>query len=280
MDEGYFAREGVSLEAVQLRAAEVLPAMALGDIDVSAQFVSVAPFAAMAQGVPLRIVADKGSPTRDGCPADGVLASAKVAERPRIPESLRGARISFSDTTVAEYVVERFLQAGGLGRDDFEYKYIQTQNSGMALQNGSVDFRLISEPELTNVTSRGQAELWMSVAEMKPDVQWAVVTYGPKLLEDHDAGERFLRAYMRGVRTYNEGKTPSNVASIARHTGLDPAIVRESCWTQIRGDGTLNLQALTDFQEWARSRGYLDRVLPPSEFADMSYLQGLTEASR
>jgi NitT/TauT family transport system substrate-binding protein len=233
----------------------------------------------MAKGVPLRIVADKGRPTREGCGADGLLASNSVASRPRVPESLRGARIGYTEASVAEYVLEGFLEKGGLKRDDFEFIYVQTQNAGPALASGAIDFRLISEPAISNVVRRRQGKLWLKLADMQPEVQWACVVFGKSLLDDRETGLRFLRAYLRGVRRYNEGKTPSNVASVVRHTGLSADDVRASCWTQIRNDGQIDLPALMSFQRWGHRRGYLDQVLDPSKFYDPWFLERQTNRS-
>jgi NitT/TauT family transport system substrate-binding protein len=273
IDEGFFKAEGLQVEVIEMRGNAFVPAMARGDIDVFATLVYAGIFAAIGKGVPMRVVADKSRPTRDGCGADGLLASNKVAERPRSATSLRGAKISVSEATAAEYALDSFLERGGLSRGDVKFTYVQRQNAGEALAKGAIDFRMASEPDLANVTRRGDGKLWMKAADMQPELQFATIVFGKSLLADRETGRRFLRAYLRGVKRYNEGKTPGNVAIVMRATGLSEDIARAACWTQIRDDGAVNTRALVAFQEWAKRRGYIDRVLEPSEFLDPWFVE-------
>jgi ABC-type nitrate/sulfonate/bicarbonate transport system substrate-binding protein len=244
---------------------------------VFAAFVNAGLFSAIGKGVPMRIVADKSRPTRDGCAADGLLASNAAADRPHSATSLRGAKISVSYASAAEYAFDSFLESGGVSRGDMQFTYVQRQNAGEALANGAIDFRMASEPDLSNVIRLGQGRLWMKAADMQPELQWATIVFGKSLLEDRETGRRFLRGYLRGVQRYNEGKTPENVASAVRATGLSEELVRAACWTQIRGDGAVNALSLVAFQEWAKRRGYLDRVLEPSEFLDRWFVEHVGE---
>lgn len=226
----------------------------------------------------MRVVGDKGSPTPDGCAADGLIASPTMAARPVVPESLRGTRIGYSETTIAEYALDQFLAKGGLGRKDYQFVYVSTQNAGAALANGAIDFRLTSEPEISVAQRRRRGTLWLTVSGMAENLQWSEIVFGTRLLTDRDAGLRFMRAYLRGVRRYNEGKTPANATSVMRHTQLDVDTVREACWTQIRSDGRINVESLMLFQRWAKSRGYIDRVLEPGEFADPWFVEQISAA--
>ncbi|MGZ4778934.1 MAG: ABC transporter substrate-binding protein [Thermoanaerobaculia bacterium] len=273
IDEGFFEAEGLHIEVIEMRANSFAPAMTRGDIDVFATLVNAGLFSAIAKGVPMRIVADKSRPTRDGCGADGLLASNAVADKPRNPASLRGAKISVSEASVAEYVLDSFLESGGVSLGDVQFTYVQRQNAGEALANRAIDFRMTSEPDLTSVIRRGDGKLWMKAADMQPELQWATIVFGKSLLADRETGRRFLRGYLRGVKRYNEGKTPRNVAIAVRATRLSEEMVRAACWTQIRDDGAVNVRALVAFQEWAKRRGYIDRVLEPSQFLDPWFVE-------
>lgn len=271
-DAGYFADEGLDVEITMLRQAALIPATARGDIDVTSHFVTTALFGAIARGVPLRVVADKGSPT-SACPGDGLLASNATASLPRVASSLRGKRISVTEMSVSQFALESFMAREHVTAADYTHIYVERQNAAEALRNGSIDFRMCSDPDLTETVRSGGGTLWLSTPELRPDLEFAVITFGARLIKDRDAGRRFLKAYLRGVARYNEGKTDANVASIARRTQISPDIIRAACWMHVRDDGRVNVDALVDFEKWAQQRGFLDRVLSPSEFADLSYLQ-------
>jgi NitT/TauT family transport system substrate-binding protein len=272
LEDGFFEDEGLSVEALDVRTSEVIAALARGDIDATAQYINAASFAAMLKGVPIRFVADKGSPDPAGCIADGLVASLAMADRPVTPESLRGTRIALLKAAAGEYALDTYMATKGLDHTDYEQMYVQAQNSGEALASGSIDFRNTSEPELTNITKRGQGKVWLSQARMRPGLQHSTIMFGKRLTtEDRDIGMRFMRAYLRGIRRYNEGKTPANVAILAKYSKLSEDLVREACWTHVSDDGSLRTDAMTAFQTWAVSRGYLDRVVPVNEFADLQF---------
>ena len=86
-------------------------------------------------------------------------------------------------------------------------------------------------------------------------------------------GARFLRAFLRGVRTVAEGKTDENIAILAEATHQDEELLQRTCWPSFRSDGGLDTATVNDFQRWLHREELLDRVLDPSEFWDPRFLQ-------
>ncbi len=275
MAEGFFEAQGLDVEFVHMTTTtDALPALLRGGIDVGAGLIKVADFNAMARGAPLRIVADQGHTTGAECVTAALVARPEFL-RAKDPESaghLRGARVSATPLSYGEYVLETFALSRGLGLSDFTLLRLPAAAAMNALADGSLDFTYVAEPFLSGATRNGRAVVWKPLREIVPDAQLAAVLFGPNLLtKDREAGRRFLAAYLQGVRQYAQGKTPRNVAIIAKETGLAPEAVRAACWTSIREDGGIDVASVLAFQRWAVRRGVLDTALPPETFWDPSF---------
>ena len=126
---------------------------------------------------------------------------------------------------------------------------------------------------------RGIAKLWMSVQQIAPGFHHGLIAYGPNLLvKDQDSGRRFMTAYLKGLRRFNVGKTPRNVEILARHTSLDPALIKDSCWSVYDPDGAVNIDSLLAFQKWALANGLVDHELPADALWDPSFARSAADA--
>jgi hypothetical protein len=56
---------------------------------------------------------------------------------------------------------------------------------------------------------------------------------------------RFLRAYLRAVAQYAEGRTQRNVEILANAVRLEPKLLRTICWPVIPADGKSDAQAIS-----------------------------------
>ena len=141
-----------------------------------------------------------------------------------------------------------------------------------ALDNGAVDFASASEPWLTHLRAAGH-ELVIRNEDILPNFPSAILAFGPTLLEkDRDTGRRFVRAYLRAVRQYNQGKTERNLAILGRATRMDRATLEQICWPSIRDDGKIDAQRVMLLQEWAQRRGWIKQVVPERGFYDSSFV--------
>ncbi|HQR66418.1 MAG TPA: ABC transporter substrate-binding protein [Thermoanaerobaculia bacterium] len=284
--EGFFDAEGLDVELVHMTStADAMPALIRGDIDVGAGLIKVADFNAMARGAALRIVADQGHDESGGCVAAGIVARPgySAAANDAGGSRLRGARISATPLSYGEFVLETFVTSKGLKLSDLEVSRLPAAAASDAVAAGSIDFTYLAEPFLTAATRSGRAVLWTPLHAVVPRAQRAVILFGPNLLEkNREAGRRFLAAYLRGVRQYNLGKTPRNLEILSKETGLGAETLRESCWTLIHSDGTIDTEGVLDFERWAVRRGVLDAVVPPERFWDPSFAEaaGRNLASR
>ena len=280
-EEGYFADQGLQIEFVKMKtSAEAIPALAQGELDVAAGTIKTGTLNAMARGAKIKVVADKGYIAPTGCTSTALMARRALAEAGELdgPAELQGRRIAIEPPTLEGYYVEKLLNTAGLTLDDVETVDIPTPAELEALEKGTIDLTGTSEPWVTRILQAGHGVIWMPAQEVIPDLQWALIAYGPTLLDDNpDAGRRFMVAYLKAVRQYNQGKTERNLELLAEFTGLEQELLTQACWLQFRHNGEINVQSVLDFQAWALEKGFLDRVVTEDQFWDSSFIEHANE---
>ncbi|HEX7808064.1 MAG TPA: hypothetical protein VF608_05060, partial [Thermoanaerobaculia bacterium] len=120
----------------------------------------------------------------------------------------------------------------------------------------------------------GWAKIVASAEEIEPEHQNALLVYGKRLNEDEPAtGHAFMRAYLRGVRQYNQGKTDRNVAILTKHTKLDEPIVRNMCWTAFYDDGRIRPERVQPFLDWALQQKLLDAPMTVAQWWNPAFVE-------
>ena len=280
-EEGYFAEQGLEIEFVKMsKGADFTIALAQGDVDVAAGTIAVNALNAMAHGSNIKSVADKGHLDPAGCTYIAVMARKSLIEAGELdsPSQMQGRRSAMVTVGTPEYLMEKLLNSAGLTINDIEIANIPVPARSDALGDGTVDVALAAEPWVTRILETGNGDVWMSGAQVLPDFQWAFILYGPNLLDENpDAGKRFMVAYLKAVRQYNQGKTERNLEILAKHTGLDRELLTQACWPNIRGDGRINVQSVLDYQAWAVEKEYLDSPVTEEQFWDPSFVEYANE---
>lgn len=281
-DEGFFAEQGLDVEFVKLAdGAAPLAALLQGDIDVSTPQIETGLLNAIARGGIVKVVADKGYLAADGCPAYALLARKELVDSGELagPADLKGLKMVIEPLTSEGYYLTKLLDQAQLSLDDITPVDVPAPALADALKNGSVDLAHVGEPWITRLLNSGSASLWLPVKDVAPDFQWAVLAFGPTLLESNrEAGQKFMQAYLQGVRQYNEGKTPRNLELVAKNTGLDVSLLEQACWPAIRNDGSINVQSAMDYQTWALAQGLLDKTVTEEQLWDPSFVEQANKA--
>jgi NitT/TauT family transport system substrate-binding protein len=142
-----------------------------------------------------------------------------------------------------------------------------------ALEDGSVDAMFATEPRLTPSLHRGN-RLIASSNKYVPGLQYGIVVFGPSLLvTNRDLGQRFINAYLRGVRQYNQGKTERNLEIIGRRGLVSADTARTLCFAPIRSNGSIDIPSLLDFQKWGVEQGHQIRTLSEAELSDQEFVR-------
>ena len=261
--EGYFRDEGLDVEFVsQQRPTEALVALIAGDIDVTPGPLHAGVLSSIARGAPVRIVAGQGALTADGCTYFGIVLRKgidTVGGKPRI------RRMRTGSDGASRFLVDQMLMQRKVVLKDIETLHLPDAIVSSAIENGSLDAVAVSEPGLSRLKKIGT--MWLAGEDVAPDFQWAVILFGDRLTnKDRETGERFLRAYQRGVAQYLKGKTDRNVAIIADATGDTPEHTKEVCWPHFDSDLRVNWASIAAYEAWAIG----EKLMPVSVTRDQA----------
>lgn len=273
MDEGFFTQEGIEIEVAKLDSNSAIAATAAGKLDVLSAGVRSGVFNTIARGVKMQVVADKGHVHSGVCSADAFIAPIAMADRiAKNGGSLKGERIAILRGGLAEYLTTKLIESRGATLEDVTI--IQLPAGTPATTRTMADaVRLTTEPNLSSIMHDGWAKMIATAQDIAPNHQFALLIFGKRLLQDDpQLGRRFMRAYLRGVKQYNEGKTDRNVAILARHTKLDAEIIRRACWVAVSDDAHIRPEAVQPFLDWAVETKLLDRPLKLEEWWNPSFL--------
>lgn len=279
-DEGFFAQEGIEAEFVALDSNSAVVAASSGKLDVLSVGLRAGIFNVMRKGVPMAVVADRGHAAQGGCVAEAIVAPVATAKRMQgRGGNPRGERIGLLRGGVAEMLMTRLLARHEL--TDADVVMVQLpQGSSAGASHEKIDaIRYVVEPNLSAAIEDGWAQVVAVPHELLPEHQVSVLVYGKRLLQDDpQLGHRFMRAYLRGVRRFKEGKTDRNVAILSRYTKLSPEIIRRACWVSIAADGRVDPRRVQPFLDWALERRYLDGPVTTAMWSNPSYAAAANDA--
>jgi NitT/TauT family transport system substrate-binding protein len=282
VDRGYFTEEGLGVRLAEFNsAANMIPLLTTDQLHLGSGGVNVGIFNAIGRGVKLRIVADKQF-FPAGYQGSGFLVRTDLLESGRVREArdLRGLTIAQgAQGTTQEVQLDALLQEGGLSYDDVVLKLVPYADQAAALANGSIDVTSTFEPYTTTFQERGLARMWRLTGDITPDNEASVVLFGPKLVDElRDAGNRWMVAYLRGVRAYTQafaaGEPPDDVVqSMVTHGSIkDPALIRRVKAPVINPDGYPFKESLQKTLDFFVRRGLV--TTPPNldEVIDTSFV--------
>jgi NitT/TauT family transport system substrate-binding protein len=275
-EEGFFTAEGIEAELVTVDTSSALLAANTGELDVFSGAVRAGLFNMILKGIPLRVVADKGHSSDVPCSFDAMVAPVKSAERIRAAGgSLKGERVSVARGGLSEYLLDLLLAQRMTSRSEVQFVDLP-QGANASFRQDIDAVRHLPEPHLSDAIREKRVEVIATGEALSPGHQNSVVAYGKRLLhDDPELGRRFMRAYLRGVRRYNEGKTPRNVEILSRFTKLPPDVVRRSCWLTISSDGRIRPDAVQRILDWSRKRGYLDGDIRVDQWWDPRFVDAV-----
>src|SRR5579884_2095520 len=174
LDRGYFAEEGLDVEAIPIGSGgRMIPSLGAGQIDVGGGGISTALINAVARDVPLRLVADKGS-LRPGFGYSGLVVRKELVDRGEVqgPADLKGRRIAVNTPTGMDvYGLDAALERGGLKLDDVALEQIGYPDMIAALANGAVDGATPLEPTVTAIVQQGIGVELIGFDEATPNSQ-------------------------------------------------------------------------------------------------------------
>ena len=285
--KGYFAAEGLDVSFVPFNsAAQMIVPFASGDLEVGGGAPSAALYNAIGRGIDVRMVSDK-SKNIVGRGSQRLLVRREVVDSGRyktLPD-LRGLKIAISaDGSSTSTVFDKILQKAGLTRADVNIVVLGFPDQVSALANGAIDVALPAEPAVTQAIRTTGAVPVLNDYDVYPRHQIATVLYsGTFASKRPELAQRFLKAFLRGVRTHNDaldadgrfrGPEGDEIISILTEYGpfKDPAIYRSFVLAYCDPDGTLDVPSLAEDLETFKSQGLIENKVEIGKAIDGSFL--------
>lgn len=279
IDRGYFKQQGLDVQNVTFdTGAKMVAPLSSGQLDAGAGSPSAGLYNAMARGLGMKIVADKGHVAKN---ADYVAILVRKAAAGQIHDfsDLRGRKIGVVSLSNSSGIqVSNALEAGGLTLKDADVTELDFPSLGTALANGSIDVAFAPEPFVTKFVDEGIAVRWRGVDQVVPDQQAAVLLYSTDFAtKQRDAASRFMTAYLQGARDYHDAFFAHKgydaiVRILTKYTTVtDPSLYKKLVPAAIDPDGEVNLKSINSDYDWYDAHGLLEGDVDLAKAVDMSF---------
>lgn len=216
MDNGYFAEAGIeaTFERIPSLAGQVAP-LSSGALDVGSGAIAAGVYNAVGRGIPLKIVADKGrnAPSygyntvmvRKDLYDSGAIKSLKDMKG----HTIATIGVGSSDTSI----LNEAMRSVGLTYDDIKISQLALPNHIVAMENKAIAMTLTPDPFATRMVDKGVAVKLAMVDQFYPNAQQTVLIYSAKFIKERpEVAQRFMNAYVRGIRAYVSGLKDGRVA--------------------------------------------------------------------
>jgi NitT/TauT family transport system substrate-binding protein len=286
--KGYFRDEGLVVELGRIDVSPQMTApLGMGQLDVGAGTVAVNIYNAVARHIGLRAVADKGS-IRPGYGFSGLLVRKDHVDSGRFRsfKDLKGMKIAvgtFGSSNSS--AVNEALKLGGLTWNDASMVEINFPQHLAAYANKAIDASMTNEPTATRAVQENLAVRIAGNDVIYPGQQTAVVLYSERFARERpQIAFKFMRAYIRAVRDYNDalkdgrlaGPSADEVVSIlTEYTFIkDPDVHRAITPAAIDPDGRLGLASLRNDLAFFKEQHLIqDPAIKVEDIVDPSFAE-------
>ncbi|HLH98700.1 MAG TPA: ABC transporter substrate-binding protein [Xanthobacteraceae bacterium] len=269
--KGYFRDESIAVTMTPFTsAAQMMAPLGVGDLDVAGGTVSAGFYNSVARGINTKIVADESS-MKPGYGYSSLMVRKDLVDSGRFKTiaDLKGMKVAIgAPGTGTASALNETLKMGGLKYSDVDVVYVGFPEHLPAFLNKGIDAAMSNEPTMTLEIEQGAAVRIVGNDVSYPDQQTAVVFYSERFAKNRDVAERFMRAYIRGIRLYNDALKDGHLAGpaadeiipiLTKYTSIkDPALVRRIIPSAVNPNGEVNLAGLKRDLAFFRELGLIE----------------------
>jgi NitT/TauT family transport system substrate-binding protein len=289
---GYFKDEKINVVFHKITNAPALTAAVVsGQLQVVGIAQSPALFRAFSEKLGIKLVGDKQSIT------PYLSATHLVVRKQFVGATLQQTLNNLKGKTVAvpslidntDYELDQLLQQNGISYNSVKRQAIPFPDMVGALSSGAVDAAVILEPFLTEALDTGTVSNVSSFSSLDPGktVSLVQLVYSKAFVANTSVAQRFMDAYMRGVRAYDNAFLAGtdrtqiiNLLASAPPVALPAATVSKLYLSGLDPDqgaepGALqtNDAFLSGLEHFWISQGYLQDYVPPQSMWDLTFAE-------
>jgi NitT/TauT family transport system substrate-binding protein len=284
VEKGFFKEQGLDIEQVFFRSAQpVAVAMASGDIVVGATGITAGLYNAIAGGIKMKIVADKGREWK-GYQLCGIMVSNKSWDNGlRTLKDLKGHRVGVTQIgSTFHYMLGNMLEKNGMTLDDVKVTPLGGVKSMMdTVASGQIETAFMVQPFCSVMEAKkiGHRMLWVSDYL---SYQIAVIFFGDKMMKDRETSVPLMRAYIKGCRYYydncltkKDGKLVKGphfdevMEIISKYTGREPKLIAVGLNYNDR-NGSLYAEDIQRQIDWYYDHNLVSKRLDAKKIVDLS----------
>ncbi len=284
-ERGYFEDYNISVEFADFaNSDDMLPALAAGEVDIAGGVSTASFFNAIAQGIDVRIIADKGH-NMPGESYFSFVIGNHMKDQIKEYSDFKGKKIAVSSrNSIDGYIYEEMLKHAGLTEEDVEYVHIADFGAMLgAIDSGTIDAALNIEPLIAQGINQGFHLRFGDTTDYAPESQIAMVLASPQFMENDELSLRFMAAYLKGVRDYNDAffkdEGEAEIIDImVKHTALkDPELWERVFVTGLDPNGKMFIDDIKKQYETYKANGAIRGEIDFDKSVDPSLVERAIE---
>ena len=286
--KGYFKAENIDIALVYFDSgARMVAPLGTSELDVGTLPGSAGLFNAASRQINNRIVADRSRS------APGYLYQTLMIRKDLIDSGrfkgypdLKGLKMAVAAPGISILsVVNEAMKKGGRAYADVEIVFGGFPQQVAGFRNKTIDAAIMIEPFATGIVASGDAVRFISTEDFYPGDQFTFLVYGERFATARtDVAKRFMRAYVRGIRDFNDaidnGRWATNakgdevLAIIAKYLELKPEQIRASYPHACDPNGDVNLDSMRKDLAFFRQIGEVtSKDIKVEDIVDLSFVQ-------
>lgn len=280
-EKGFFRDQGIKVETVKFTSSEeMMPLLSTGKLDFGNGAPGASLYNAVLRDVDVRAVADAATdPPGYGWSKLLIRSDLVKSGRFKTIRDLKGMTIvGAAQASSSSPQVARLVAMAGLKYSDISREVLPYPQHPIAFQNGAIEAALTIEPFATLCVDRGIAVAIMGNDRFYPNQEVSCILSSAAFIKNRrDVIVRYLRAFLQGVRFYEDGLAGGKMAgpnaeavidAIASHTSLKPDLIRRTTPVSIDPNGHLNLSSMRDDLAWYKGQGYVKGDITVEQVVD------------
>lgn len=285
--KGYFKDEGLDVTVTPFKSAsDMVAPLGTGQLHAGVGSASAGLYNAVARGIKIKIVADKAS-SAPGYGGTKVLVRRDHVESGRFKDikDFKGMKFAMNAPGVSNTsTLNTLLKSVGLKYSDVETVDLPLPEHVAAFKNKAVDASVSVEPAPALAIRNGDAVLVKGDDEVLPNHQIAVLLYSEDFTRKQpEAAHKFMRAYIRAVRLYNDALAGGRFKGPAADEVIDILIqatpvknkelYRAMTPFGMNPDGKVNVESLAYDLAFYREQGLIRGDVKLDQVVDHSFAE-------